>query len=76
MSLDILEDRFWKAAIVRRANVIITQIYVIEKAVVVWLTVKIIPLVGIVNDVKMVHMGTPPNKNVEVSSMIWFVIGL
>ncbi len=69
MSLDTSADRFCKAVIVLHVNAIITQIYVIEKTEVVWLTVKIIPLDGIANDVKMAHMGTPPSNSVEVSAV-------
>ena len=42
----------------------------IEKVEVVWRIVKIIPQDGIVNDVKMVHTGTPQNNSAEVSVVI------
>ena len=68
--MDTSADRSCKAVIVLHVNAIITQqVYVIEKTEVVWLTVKIIPLAGIANDVKMAHMGTPPSNSVEVSAV-------
>ena len=63
-------NRFWKAEIVHCVNATITRIYVIEKVEAVWRIVKIIPQDGIVNDVKMVHTGTPQNNSAEVSVVI------
>ena len=68
MNLGTSVDLSWKAAIVPYVNVITTRIYVIEKAEVVSHTVKIIPLAGIVNDVKMAHMGMLQSNNVKVSA--------